>query len=149
MIIKKLEHTNIKTAQNIQQVFQKSYAIEAALLNAVNFPPLKRPLKNYLHCKNDFFGYFNGKELHGVIEIKHHNFFTHIQSLVVHPTFFRKGIAQELMVFILNRFDKKPFMVETGVKNIPAINLYKKFQFREIKQWDTDYGVKKIRFERS
>ena len=40
-------------------------------------------------------------------------------------------------------------MVETGVENEPAILLYKKFGFKEVKQWDTDHGIRKIRLERN
>lgn len=39
-------------------------------------------------------------------------------------------------------------MVETGVENEPASLLYKKMNFREVKQWDTPFGIRKIRFER-
>jgi hypothetical protein len=32
--------------------------------------------------------------------------------------------------------------------NMPATKLYKKFNFIEVAQWDTDHGVRKIKFER-
>jgi len=147
-MIQKLQNDDPEVSINMRSVFQASYAFEAKLLNAVDFPPLKRTLENYIKCDNDFFGYFKNKELAGVIEIKHHNTFTHIQSLVVHPNFFRQGIANELMAYVLKLYNTKPIIVETGVKNVPAIELYKKFNFIEIKQWDTDHGVRKIRFER-
>lgn len=148
-MIQKLQNKDTEVSQNICSVFQVSYAVEAKLLNATDFPPLKRELENYINCDNDFFGYFKNKELVGVIEIKHHNTFTHIQSLVVHPDFFRQGIAQELMTFVLELYDSKPFMVETGAKNKPASDLYRKFNFIEIKQWETDFGIRKVRFERA
>jgi ribosomal protein S18 acetylase RimI-like enzyme len=68
--------------------------------------------------------------------------------LVVHPGFFRQGIARKLMEFIFNTFDSKLFVVETGPENGPAIELYKKFDFKEVKQWNTDHGIRKIKFER-
>ena len=147
-MIQKLQNSNREIAISIRAIFQASYAIEAKLLNAVDFLPLKRTLENYIKCDNDFYGYFKGKDLASVIEIKHHSDFTHIQSLVVHPNFFRQGIAQELMKFILKSYNTKPIIVETGVDNGPATQLYKKFNFIEIKQWDTNHGVRKVRFER-
>jgi len=52
------------------------------------------------------------------------------------------------MKFVLKTFHSKPFMVETGAKNKPASVLYRKFDFIEIKQWETDFGIRKVRFER-
>ena len=147
-MIQKLQNKDTDVSQNIRFVFQVSYAVEAKLLDAIDFHPLKRPLESYIDSKNDFFGYFKNEVLAGVIEIKHHNTFTHIQSLVVNPDFFRQGIAQELMTFVLKLYESKPFMVETGAKNKPASDLYRKFNFIEIKQWETNHGVRKVRFER-
>ena len=96
-----------------------------------------------------YLGKFSDQELGGIIEIKHEKSFTHIQSLVVHPKFFRKGIAKKLMAFVLSSFHNKPMVVETGVKNIPAIKLYKKFKFIEVNQWETNHGVRKIKFLRN
>lgn len=133
----------------MQKVFLASYAIEAELLKATDFPPLKRPLADYINSKNDFFGFMKGDEITGVVEIKHHEDYTHIQSLVVHPDHFRQGIAKQLMEFVLSEFGKKLLMVETGVDNGPAIRLYEKFDFEEVHQWDTYHGVRKIRLEKT
>ena len=147
-MIQKLQNKDLEVSYKIRSVFQVSYAVEAKLLNAVDFPPLRRSIESYVNSKNVFFGYFKNKELAGVIEIKHHNTYTHIQSLVVCPDFFRQGIAKELITYVLSLYNSKPFIVETGLKNGPASKLYRKFNFKEIKQWDTNDGVRKIRFER-
>ena len=88
------------------------------------------------------------EEIVGVIEIKQNNGSTHIRSLVVNPLFFRQGIANKLMKFVLDTFDSKLFVVETGLNNGPATKLYEKFGFIEVKQWDTNHGVRKIKFEK-
>jgi len=147
-MIEKLKNKNPEIAIKIRSVFQASYAIEAKLLNAIDFPPLKRPLESYIESNNDFIGYIKNEELAAVIEIDQNNKHTHIQSLVVHPNFFRQGIARKLMEFVLNFYNSNTFMVETGVENEPASLLYKKLGFKEVKQWDTIYGIRKIRFER-
>ncbi|WP_072994536.1 GNAT family N-acetyltransferase [Pseudozobellia thermophila] len=146
-MIEELQHYTLDTAKQIRRVFQASYKIEAELLKATDFPPLKRPLEAYLKCDSRFFGYTKQGQLAGVIEIGHNAEFTHVRSLVVHPHFFRQGIAKALMEFTLNSFDSSLFAVETGLKNGPASHLYKKLGFTEVEQWDTDHGVRKVKFE--
>ena len=68
---------------------------------------------------------------------------------MVSPHYFRQGIGRQLMKYVLQDFSSKVFTVETGLKNIPASKLYTSFHFKEVKQWDTDHGVRKIRFKLS
>ena len=148
-MIQKLDHTNLAIATKMRVVFQESYAVEAKLLNAVNFPPLQRPLEGYTKSKTTFFGYHIKEIIVGIIEVSTIEKATHINSLVVSPHFFRQGIGRELMNYILQNFSSKVFTVETGLENIPASKLYTSFHFKEVKQWDTDHGVRKIRFKLS
>ena len=146
-MIKKLDHTNQAIATKMRIVFQESYAIEAKLLNAINFPPLQRPLQSYIESTTTFFGYHIKDKIVGIIEVSSNEKTTHINSLVVSPHFFRQGIGRDLMDYILQNFSSKVFTVETGLENIPASTLYKNFGFKEIRQWDTDHGVRKVRFK--
>lgn len=148
-MIEKLRNNELDISEKIRSVFQLSYKIEAKLLNAFdNFPPLNRPLEDYLDSNSEFFGYWKDEELAGVIEICHGDNYKHIRSLVVNPLYFRQKIASELIEFVLNRFDTNLFIVETGLGNKPASKLYEKYGFKEIKQWDTDHGVRKVKFEK-
>jgi len=140
-MIEKLQNNDIEVSKKIRSVFQLSYKIEAELLNATDFPPLKRPLINYINSNTEFFGFLNDSKLAGVIEIEHTNSITNIHSLVVHPSFFRQGIAKKLIGFVFKTFDSNLFVVETGLENGPATELYKKFDFKEVKQWNTDHGL--------
>jgi len=146
-MIEKLLNSELVIAKKIYSIFQSSYKIEAKLLNSTDFPPLKRPLEDYLKSGNKFFGFSKNNVLAGVIEVIHHTSYTHIRSLVVDPLFFRQGIARKLMEYTLNAYDSNLFVVETGLENEPASKLYKQFGFIEVNQWDTDHGVRKIRFE--
>ena len=83
-----------------------------------------------------------------VIEIKNNQDLTQIQSLVVYPRYFRKGIGRKLVQFILDTYKSSIFTVETGLDNHPAIRLYTSFDFEEQEQWDTNHGVRKVRFEK-
>jgi GNAT superfamily N-acetyltransferase len=132
-------------AEKIYCVFQASYAVEAELLGAKDFPPLKRTIPDFKNSETSFFGHWIGKELAAVIEIEPSPNRFHISSLVVHPTYFRRGVASELITFIFKLLVGNKITVETGLANIPAISLYKNFGFKEIDQYDTDHGIRKIR----
>lgn len=67
-----------------------------------------------------------------------------IHSLTVAPNFFRKGIADKLIRYILSEFDFTEAIVETAIVNIPAINLYKKHGFIEFKRWIASQGIEKL-----
>ena len=145
MIIQ-IDNQDIYNAKEIHYVFQASYKIEANLINAIDFPPLKRSVEDFLVCNNLFYGYYCEDELVGIIEIKNTNTSLHIQSLVVRPDYFRKSIASNLLMFALQNSNYKIFTVETAVDNLPAINLYQKFLFKVVKKWNTNHGIRKVKF---
>ena len=146
-MIKKLNNSDVGVSNKIYAIFQAAYKVEARLLNATDFPPLKRTYKEISNSSNDFFAYYLQENIAGVIEIaENNNKSIHIQSLVVYPRYFRKGIGTQLLKFVLDNYKSKLFTVETGVDNNPAINLYKSFNFKVQKQWDTTHGVRKVGF---
>ena len=147
MIIK-INNKENKIAEEIRAVFQASYTVEAGILKAVDFPPLKRTVSQFLNSNSEFYAYYLIENIAGVIEIENHKNLTHIQSLVVYPKYFRNGIGRKLVQFILDTYKSKIFTVETGIDNHPAIKLYKSFGFQEQEQWDTNHGVRKVRFEK-
>jgi len=147
MIIK-INNKENKIAEEIRAIFQVSYAVEAKMLKAIDFPPLKRTVSQFLKSDSKFYGYYLTKKIAGVIEIENDEDLTHIQSLVVYPKYFRNGIGRRLVQFILDNYKAKTFTVETGIDNHPAIKLYKSVGFQEQEQWDTNHGVRKVRFEK-
>ncbi len=147
-MITTLNHSNSSVSQQIRDVFQASYAIEAELLGAKEFPPLKRPLEKFINSETQFLGYLENHELAAVIEIEHDRGSTHINSLVVHPDHFRKGIGRKLVQHVFDTFDSSLYTVETGVDNGPATTLYLKMGFEEVEVFDTPIGIKKVRFEK-
>ncbi|WP_378184753.1 GNAT family N-acetyltransferase [Aquimarina sp. W85] len=147
-MIKKIAQRDKTIAEQIYRVFQVSYTIEAKLLKANIFPPLQRSVANLQNSETLFYGFYKAKTIIAVIEILKDVDSTHVQSLVVDPLHFREGIGRQLMTNILNNYDTPMFTVETGVDNIPACNLYRSLGFFEVKQWDTSFGIRKIRFEK-
>ena len=147
-MVKRLDHHNDEIATIIQLAFRDSYEVEAALLGAIDFPPLKRTLQNFVTSTNEFFGIWEENVLTAAIELKIEIEYIHIQSLIVHPSFFRKGLASKVLQFVIDRYETKMFVVETGADNEPAKRLYEKIGFQEVLQWDTDHGIRKAKFEK-
>ena len=147
-MIKKLNNSDVGVSNKIYAIFQASYKVEAELLKVIDFPPLKRTSQEISNSSNDFYAYYLEDNIAGVIEVdKNRIQSTHIQSLVVSPEYFRKGIGKKLVRFVLDNYTSRLFTVETGEDNEPAINLYKTFNFQEEKNWDTDHGVRKVGFK--
>ena len=150
-MIKRLDHKDSRIAEEIYAVFQASYAIETELLNVnlFDFPPLKRSISNFIESTSEFYAFHKNETIAAIIELTSNNDVTAINSLVVHPDFFRQGLGKQLMQFVLKTFKSNLFIVETGVDNLPAIALYKKVGFLEKKQWDTSIGIRKIQLVKS
>ena len=147
MIIK-INNKRNKIANEIRDIFQASYAVEAKMLKALDFPPLKRTVSQFLNSNSEFYAYYQSNNIIGVIEIADYQNLTHIQSLVVYPEYFRKGIGRKLVQFILDTYMSSIFTVETGLDNYPAIKLYTSFDFEEQDQWNTNHGIRKVRFKK-
>lgn len=128
--ILQLDHKQVATAGDIFSVLQAAYAIEASLVRIKNFPPLTRTIQQIMHSPNMFWGVIEQQQLLGFIEVE--NFLVSannivISSLCVDPQFFKRGLASQLLSFVLTNCQSAA--VSTATKNLPAINLYKKLGF--------------------
>ena len=142
-----IEHKQQDKALDIRRVFQVSYKIEAELLGATNFPPLSRPIEDFYNCPNDFVGYYEEHQLVAVVEMKNEASSMHIQSLVVDPAYFRRGIARKLIEFVLEHYAITQFTVETGRDNGPARKLYEGFGFVLEKTYTAAENITKVRYQ--
>ncbi|ASM50234.1 hypothetical protein PESP_a2234 [Pseudoalteromonas espejiana DSM 9414] len=143
-MINKLNNKNTEIANIIFAVFQKSYAIEAKLIDALNFPPLARKAKDIKKSKTTFYGFTENEYLAAVIEVSINNECLDICSLTVEPRYFKKGIASKLINYALKLDDISYARVETAIANTPAIKLYKKHGFEEFKRWTPSHGIEKL-----
>jgi len=143
-MIKKLDNSNAEVASQIFTIFQKSYKVEAQLIDIIDFPPLSRSVQHIESSKTLFYGFIENKNLTAIIEISIKDKLIEIDSLTVDPSYFRKGIAGKLIRYILSTFKFSEAIVETAVVNEPAITLYKKHGFVEFKRWTPDHGIQKL-----
>ncbi len=148
MLLKRIEHKELETAKKLYEIWQESYIVEKELLGVVDFPPLNRLASDFVKSKNDFQGLYEKKELLGVIEIAQKLNSVHLQSLVVDPNHFRKGIATKLINKVFDLYPATTYTVETGNSNIPAKKLYESLGFKKNKVWIAEFGIEKIKYKK-
>jgi ribosomal protein S18 acetylase RimI-like enzyme len=148
-MIELLDHHSKSVADEIHNVFQLSYAVEAGLVGALDFPPLRRSAAHIRSSNSQFLGERIGVDLVSVIEFSHSGEDLNIDSLVVHPQYFRRGLASRLLESLLAKDQWKNADVETAAANKPALVLYEKSGFCEAERWQTDDGIEKVRLLRS
>ena len=124
-------------ARQIHAVQMSAYAQEAKLLGAIYFPPLSRTVDDIRNCQETFFAAFISNQLVGAISTlpDPEGMGTNIATLVVAPSMQRKGIAKLLIQEVLSQCDSASLTVQTGVKNVPALNLYYQHGFIEVRRW--------------
>lgn len=143
-MIKKLDNSSEEVANQIFTIFQNSYQIEAQLIGVLDFPPLLRSAKDIKNSTTLFYGFSENECLAAIIEIVIEDKQLAIDSLTVEPSYFRQGIADKLISYVLDIMDFSDAIVETAVVNIPAINLYQKHGFVEFKRWTPSHGIQKL-----
>jgi len=145
--ITKINHVNRAVAIQIHSVFQNSYRVEAKLIDADDFPPLKRSVSDIVNSKSSFIVFFEGDALAATAEISMDvEYELSINNLVVDPKHFRKGYASKLLEYVLDNYNRDTAVVETATKNLPAISLYQKFGFAQEKRWRTEQNIHKVKF---
>jgi len=145
-MIKILDNCLHHTSKKIYHIFQKSYAVEAAILKCDDFPPLNRSVDDIQRSKSEFYGYFKQSDLVAVMELEMAKNHIHIRSLTVDPEFFRQGIGFKLLGFVEAKYGNRKITVETGNENLPAVDFYLSFGFKKNKVWMTEVGIEKISF---
>ena len=147
-MIELLDHSSGNVANQIYDVFQLSYKVEARLVGVEDFPPLRRSAANIQSSSSHFLGQRIGINLAAVIEYTHGGEALSIDSVVVHPQYFRRGLASELLQYLLAKYQWQNACVETAAANIPALVLYQKLGFSESKRWKTADGIDKVHLMR-
>jgi ribosomal protein S18 acetylase RimI-like enzyme len=132
-----------------------SYRVEADLIGFDDIPPLKDGIHSLREAEETFYGFYvheNDKPtLAGAISYSREGCIVTICRMMVHPNFFRRGIARSLLQHIL--MDQQlngatRFIVSTGTENLPAIQLYESFGFAVRRVFTVPPGISLTTFER-
>jgi ribosomal protein S18 acetylase RimI-like enzyme len=147
-MIKKINIKDRNAAEQVLGVQLPAYKIEAEIIGYPDLPPLKDTANTLQITGETFFGYFIGEELCGAVSFKQEKGVLDIHRLIVHPEYFRKGIAQKLLNYIERRPMIKKMIVTTGAKNTPAVAFYLKNGFKEVKKIDVNKSLTITAFEK-
>ncbi len=148
-MIKKIDITNPKLAEEVLCVQIPSYEVEAKLIDFYDIPPLRDTVSTLQQCGETFYGCYLDGELSGVISIKVEEGLIDIHRLMVHPQHFRKGIAKRLLDFIESVGEgNETLIVSTGSGNAPAIYFYEKNGFIKTGETKVMEGLSITSFEK-
>ncbi|TXK79643.1 GNAT family N-acetyltransferase [Paenibacillus sp. N3.4] len=132
-----------------------SYRVEANIIGFEDIPPLKDGIQSIREAEETFYGYYLHEEgtnrLAGAISFTQEGTAITICRMMVHPEYFRRGIARSLLQYILTeqvRGGALRFLVSTGTDNVPAVRLYESFGFTVRRVFTVPPGVNLTTFER-
>ncbi|ASP37843.1 GNAT family N-acetyltransferase [Bacterioplanes sanyensis] len=147
-LIKLLQNHDPNIAQEIYQLFQQSYSIESELIEAEYFPPLHRSSKNIASSNTQFYGLADSQGFIGAIEVMSEEENLDICSLVVSPRAFRRGVATQLLDYVLTNLHWRNATVSTACANKPAVNLYLQQGFSIVSQSLIPEGIEVVHFKK-
>jgi ribosomal protein S18 acetylase RimI-like enzyme len=125
---------------NVNLEYNDSF-IDLGLLVNSNFNNVYK-LKELIDSLYDYvFGYFINNQLVGFIHVSKLYETLDVVNIVINPDFRNKGIATSLLDYSINYFeDIESVMLEVNEKNIAAISLYEKNNFKVINKRNNYYG---------
>lgn len=147
-MIKEIDISYRENAEYVLNIQMPSYKVEAEIIGSYEIPPLKDTVDTLQQCGEIFFGYYLDEELCGVVSVKEENDEVDIHRLIVHPTHFRKGIAQRLLNFLVSYSKVGTIKVATGSKNTPAVRFYEKNGFEKVKEITVNKKLSLTYFEK-
>ncbi len=149
MLFRELPLDDPDALKSIVRLFRRSYRVEADILGLDDFPPLRRSVEDFQVCGHEFVGAFADDQLAAAVELSWTTpSCLSLDSLVVDPDFFRRGLARSLIQEVLAAKAWEKVVVETAVGNEPAINLYSSLGFRETNRFWVTKTIEKVAFER-
>lgn len=149
-MITSIDQRDPAIAEQIYQVQQAAYTIERDLIEYPDFPPLRVTRADIQQEPDRFLGYWEGTRLAGVLSFTLSPEVLDIGRLIVHPEFFRRGIARTLLEEV-ERQATPPMRltVSTAEKNYPAVQLYLKHGYSLSRRTTLPDGLVLVRFSKA
>ena len=144
MTIERLDLHAPGVAEELLRVHLAGYAVEAGLLGASDFPPLRRTIGDLRAAASTFLGCRDDGRLVGYLELEDRGAELLVASLVVDPGRFRRGVGTRLVRRAIDLAWDRPLAVGTGADNAPALALYAKLGFVERERRTVAGGIRVV-----
>ncbi|WP_165921139.1 GNAT family N-acetyltransferase [Paenibacillus albiflavus] len=128
-------------AARIQEIQLASYQIEAELIDFTDLPPLRETIQDLIACGEIFYSYVDEGTIVGAISYTIEADQLQICRMMVHPAYFRRGIADQLLAHLMDKYPEIMKIVTTGALNAPAIRLYQKHGFKLVREIEVEPGL--------
>ncbi|MBO8172121.1 MAG: GNAT family N-acetyltransferase [Bacillaceae bacterium] len=149
-MIRQIDIHHPDRAKEVLHLQRLAYRIEAKWLGTDDIPPLKESINDLQASGEVFYGYFDEQKLVGVMAYKAEGSVLDIHRLMVHPDYFRRGIAGELLQFVEKSNPAvRTIIVSTGSRNEPAKQLYRRHGFINTGEKKVKPGLSLTLFQKS
>jgi ribosomal protein S18 acetylase RimI-like enzyme len=144
--IRILPLTTNREALELLQLQMLAYRVEAELVLFADIPPLKDSIASIQSAAETFYGYFEESVLVGAISVQQGDAANELVvcRMMVHPHYFRRGIASLLLQHVIAMRGAARMTVSTVAANVPAIRLYERFGFRERERRELAPGIELV-----
>jgi ribosomal protein S18 acetylase RimI-like enzyme len=149
MEIRKLNFASLQKLQEVLDLQQKAYAVEANVLGVQFLPPQQESLRDLQNTHEEIFAMLDCNQYVGALFLEKMDDGLSINKLFVDPNYFRKGIGSKLVEYVVKLYPTQKFRVSTGEANKPALRLYDEFDFSLIDTKDLGEGLKLVTLERT
>jgi ribosomal protein S18 acetylase RimI-like enzyme len=141
-MIRKIDLNDNLQVLELLMLQQLSYRIEAKLIGFAEIPPLWDSPKTLKDSGEEFFGYYEDNQLVGCVSVKQSPKEMTICRMMVHPSYFRRGIASRLLEYAEKlAVPGRLIKVSTGTKNVPAVLLYRKYGYQPNQKMEISPGI--------
>ncbi len=149
--IKEIDIRDAEVAKQVYDLQQLAYKVEADLIKNDKIPYLTQGLSDLMRTENEtFLAYLDDEERimavfsyqiinDGVLDV--HRF-------MVHPSLFRQGVGSLLIDYAMEHNLLRKIIAQTGAKNTPAIEFYKRNGIDFVCEIQVDHSVKLATFEK-
>lgn len=147
-MIQLLDNKNLDTAERILALQKASYQVEADLIGFPKLPPMLENTEDIMNSQEIYYGYLVDGVLAGILSYIIEEDVLDIYKVAVHPNFFKRGIARQLLQKIEQTEGIDRITVSTGLKNTPAVNLYTSMGFCKVQEKEVVKDLYIVSFEK-